>query len=332
MSRCNQRGLTLIELMVSMVLGLVVIGGVIGVMLANKRSFSTNQGLAQVQETARSAFELIARDIRQSGGNGCDNNNRTANVLTPGTIWWQEWYGVRGVNNGEVDPAVAVGGAVGQRVAGTDSIHVQGIEGVGFPVQDHDEGATTITVNGDAPFATGDIMMICDFDHATIFQASNYDAGTDTITHAAGVGTPGNCNSGLGFPSAAACGGTGNVYPFPENSQVGRLLAASWFVGNNDRPDEGGRSLYRRRLTSGGVEVTEEVVAGVTDLQVRYGENNSDDVVDASLVADWANVNSIFITLTADSADQNVTTNKDVNSGRIQRQFTYLITLRNRVP
>ena len=116
------------------------------------------------------------------------------------------------------------------------------------------------------------------------------------------------------------------------------MSAVDWYIGNNGRADEGGRSLFRRRLTSGGTLVTEEVVAGVTDLQIRYGSNAagsssvaSDVVSIASGVTDWTAVNSIFITLTADSADTNVTTDAATNTGRIQRDFTYLISLRNRV-
>jgi hypothetical protein len=85
--------------------------------------------------------------------------------------------------------------------------------------------------------------------------------------------------------------------------------------------------------------VTEEVVVGVTDLQIRYGSNatgstsvaRNDVVVASDAALDWTAVNSIFITLTADSADTNVTTDAAENTGRIQRDFTYLISLRNRV-
>ena len=134
MKRARVKGFTLIELMVAMVLGLIVVAGVISVMLSNKRSYRTNEGLAQVQESARTAFELMARDIRQASGNGCDNNNRTANLLTAGTLWWQEWFGVRGVDSADADPAVAFGTTFGTRVAGTDSVQMQGIEGAGLPV------------------------------------------------------------------------------------------------------------------------------------------------------------------------------------------------------
>jgi type IV pilus assembly protein PilW len=77
----RSRGFTLLELMISMVLGLVVIGGALGVVLSNRQSYRTNEGLSQVQERARTAFELLARDVRQAGVTGCNNNGRVANVL-----------------------------------------------------------------------------------------------------------------------------------------------------------------------------------------------------------------------------------------------------------
>jgi hypothetical protein len=91
--------------------------------------------------------------------------------------------------------------------------------------------------------------------------------------------------------------------------------------------------LYRQRLAPGGVLVVEEVVAGVTDMQITYGTNGSDNIQGASAIttAGWANVNSIFIKLWADSADSNVSTDPTSNNGRIHKPFTYLITLRNRV-
>ena len=197
MKRVAAKGFTLIELMVAMVLGLIVVGGVISVMLANKRSYRTNEGLAQVQESARTAFELMARDIRQSAGNGCDNNNRTANLLGTGE-WWQDWYGIRGFDGATAspDPAVADGTAFGTRIAGTDSIHVQGLEDAGLAVGLHNAAAATIQVNAAAtPFVPNDIMLVCDFDHATIFRATAYTAATRTVSHAAGGTAPGNCDS-----------------------------------------------------------------------------------------------------------------------------------------
>ncbi len=332
MSISRNRGFTLVELMISVVLGMVIVGGVISVMLANKRSFNTNEGLSQVQESARTAFELIARDVRQSAGNTCDNNGRTADVVdASGANWWQGWWGVRGVDDGDTDPAVATGGAVGERVAGTDSLRIQGMEGTGFGVDVHNAAGQTLTLQEDAGLVVGDIVMICDFDHTALFQTTAYDSAAFTLEHDNGGGPPGNCSSGLGFPTNCD-GGTGNIYAFPQNSPVGRLAVSDWYVGNNGRAEEGGRSLYRRRLGPGGVLVTEEIVAGVTDMQVTYRRANSDLIQDASAVADWGDVNAILVELTADSASARVTTDATVNEGRIQRTFNFLITLRNRAP
>src|SRR6187399_2844810 len=130
--RGHARGFTLVELMVSMVLGLLVVGSVIGVLLANKRSYGTNQGLSQVQESARTAYELLAHDIRQADGSGCGTAARTANVLNGGATWWDTWFGLVAYDAAQTDPAVAIGTAVGDRVAGTDSIHVESLDGAGL--------------------------------------------------------------------------------------------------------------------------------------------------------------------------------------------------------
>jgi type IV pilus assembly protein PilW len=308
------------------------VGAVVGVMLANKRSYGTNQGLAQVQESARTSYELLAKDVREAAGNGCGNTGRTANVLVPSALWWQDWFGVRAFDSTQVDPAVAIGAAVGERVAGTDSIQVQSIDGAGLSVDVHDPVAGQLNISAPATdFVPDDIMMVCDFDHAAVFQVSASSAGPVSVTHDVGVGAPGNCSRGLGFPTDCSTA-TGNAYTFPRNAQIGRLLVTSWYIGNNGRADEGGRSLYRRRLGVGGAVVTEEIVAGVTDLQLQFratGDNNI--IADASLVPDWTTISSILVRLTARSTDVNASTDFSVNDGRIERTFNYLISLRNRL-
>jgi type IV pilus assembly protein PilW len=328
-----QSGFTLIELMVSMVLGIIVVGGVVSVLLANRNSYRTNEGLAQVQESARTAFELLARDVRQSGSSGCDNARRMGNVLNASPDWWRNWVSVQGFDNTLADAAVPVGTGIGQRVAGTDTLHMHGIEGGGFPVASHNAAGFTITLSApSAPtFVASDILMICDFDHSAIFRATGYNPATRVIAYAAG-GASGNCSTGLGFPSTCASS-TGNVYTYQRNAYVGRLQAVIWYVGNNGRAADGGRSLYRQRLGPAGALLTEEIVAGVNDLQLRYGRNGNDNVdTGAAFTATaWGEVNSVFVTITLRSSDARVTTSPTVNQGRLQRQFTYLVTLRNRV-
>lgn len=333
MSRARrQSGFSMVELMVALVLGLIIIAGVISVMLANKRSYRTNEGLAQIQESARTAHELLARDIRQSGSTGCDNGQRIANALATGTEWWKEWYAVRGYDGADADPAIATGTTANTRVDGTDTLHLHGLEGGGFPLDIHNATTRQIRINNatTTSITSQDQLIVCDFDHATIFRSGTYDGATSTINY----GLTGNCSTGLGFPTTCD-GGAGNPYTFQRNAVVGRMSAVVWFIGNNGRAEDGGRSLFRRRLTANGALVTEEMVAGVTDMQLRFGTNDSDDVVDPgelTTVNDWAAVNSVFVELTFNSANTNVSSDRTDKSGRLERTFTYLIALRNRVP
>jgi type IV pilus assembly protein PilW len=124
----------------------------------------------------------------------------------------------------------------------------------------------------------------------------------------------------------------GNPYVFGPNSQVARLAAITWYIGDNGRAGEGGRSLYRRRLGAAASINTEEVVAGVSDLQLRYREQGVNEFREATLVGNWSNVNAVMITLTLQSADRRVTIDTTVNAGRIERRFTNIVTMRNRVP
>lgn len=318
-------GFTLVELMVSMVLGLIVIGGALGAMLANRQSYRTNEGLSQIQENARIAFELLARDIRQAGVTGCDSSGRIANTLNPGTRWWQNWFGLLGYEGTQPDTAVGFGtSSPNNRVPGTDSIQVQGVEGIGFAVVAHEPTAANIEIDATtAAVVDGDILMICDFDHAAIFQVTN--AANVTVEHGTGTGEPGNCTMGLGYP--ARCTNPGNSYAYGANSQIAHLSAADWYIGNNGRLNEGGRSLFRRRMN-----LTEEVIAGVTNMQIGYREAGRNDFREATLVDTWVDVNAVRITLTIRSADQRISTDTNLNSGRLEREFTSVITLRNRVP
>lgn len=66
-------GLSLVELMISMVLGVVVMGAAFAVFLSNRNTFTANEGVGRIQESARVAFELMSRDVRAAGGSACSN-------------------------------------------------------------------------------------------------------------------------------------------------------------------------------------------------------------------------------------------------------------------
>jgi type IV pilus assembly protein PilW len=327
--RRGQRGVTLIELMIALVLGLILIITLVSAILAGRQSYRTNEALAQVQEGARISFELLAREIRQAGVTGCGNGNRIANTLNPvAGNWWAAWVELQGFDGATATPAVAFGVAPGERVAGTDAIMLQGVSGNTLGVANHDTITARFTLNAvNTDFVAGDILVACDIDHATIFQATGVNAAGIEIDHATGAGAPGNCSRGLGFPTACDAG-PGNAYRFGTNAQLARLGASVWYIGNNGRAADGGRSLYRARLAPGGGVGIEEIVSGVSDLQLEYREAGDDTL--NPVPALWDEVNAVELTLTFDSTSNRVALDPTVNEGRLQRTFTTLIGLRNR--
>jgi type IV pilus assembly protein PilW len=60
-------GLSLIELMVALTLGLLIVGAVIQVFVASRLTYNVNEGLGRVQENARFAMEFLQRDVRMAG-------------------------------------------------------------------------------------------------------------------------------------------------------------------------------------------------------------------------------------------------------------------------
>ncbi|NOZ37984.1 MAG: prepilin-type N-terminal cleavage/methylation domain-containing protein [Gammaproteobacteria bacterium] len=62
----QQRGLTLIELMVALVISLLILAGLFTVYQSNQRGYRLNEGLMHTQENGRFAIDFLSRDIRMA--------------------------------------------------------------------------------------------------------------------------------------------------------------------------------------------------------------------------------------------------------------------------
>ena len=67
----NQIGLTLIELMISMTLGLFILAGVLQMYVTSSQNSRTNDGVLRIQENIRYAMSRLEEDISQAGNLGC---------------------------------------------------------------------------------------------------------------------------------------------------------------------------------------------------------------------------------------------------------------------
>lgn len=67
------RGFSLIELMVSMVIGLFILAGVVYVMANSRKNYETTDYTARLQENARFALHYLSYDLRNAGFWGCSD-------------------------------------------------------------------------------------------------------------------------------------------------------------------------------------------------------------------------------------------------------------------
>jgi type IV pilus assembly protein PilW len=344
-SSCSrQRGVTLIEVLVALTLGLFITAAVLSVFLSNRQAFRQTENLSRLQENARIAFEFLARDLREAGAVACGNNIPTANVIKDSSnTWWASWYdGVHGYDGTTDLPAQAFNGQGGNRVAGSDAVVIwSGTLGTPVTLVQHNPTDAKLQLSTDTHGLTaGDIAVVCDYQQAAVFQVSN--ATSNTVEHKAGNGVlPGNCRQDLGLSIAAPhdCSQAGSQYSFKAGGLVSRLEAYAWYLGHNGR---GGTSLYRVNISSspaggagGGtptvMQTPEEMVEDVASLSIEYlitgGVSAPTAYVAASAVSDWTQVGAVRVTA------QYVTPERvGTDANRIGRTFPLVVTIRNRMP
>ncbi len=66
-SRVRQAGLSLIELMISVVLGLLLVAGAMQIFLSNTQAFRLQDNISGAQESGRLALEIVLADLRRAG-------------------------------------------------------------------------------------------------------------------------------------------------------------------------------------------------------------------------------------------------------------------------
>ncbi|MBT9517313.1 MAG: PilW family protein [Methyloversatilis discipulorum] len=352
----REAGVSLVEVMIALALGLILSVGALSLMLGNRQAYSTTESLARVQEATRITFDLMSRDLRAAGINACSGGVRVMNLLrNPDNLWWLNWNdGLRGYDGNEASSAVTTGPAEGQRVDGTDMIEVMHGATTALPVKVHNIGGAPATLAGvnvparsialERPngrphgFVAGDLLVICDYEDTTIFQASGVDASANSVAHAAETGVPGNCSDAMGVRPTCTPGVTRIFQP---GAQLMRFEPVAWYVGNNGRTGttSSPTSLYRISIRSDGAGnasvQTEEVVEGVRDMQMRYMYDSDNLYRFASgtgteKVEDWRLVTGIEIQLTIESPEAGTTT--DASRPRLTRTLTHVVNLRNRVP
>ena len=359
-----QRGVTLVELMVALLLGLLLTAGMIQVFASNRVTYEFNQGLSRIQENARFALDHMAYTTRMAGYSGCLSDVAYYNNLDAPSDFRDnienglQGHNANGTSAGQTFVAAAADPAPSANagnwtpalpvelnnnvIPGSDVLIVRSVAGAAYPLVTPFSDSGQLFVAGPHDFTLGEILVVTDCQKASTFQLTNSTAvgfGVNLVHSNAGSYVPGNVSPTWGAEQEYGLG-----------AEVARLQAFAFYVGQGA---SGRPTLFQLRLqpisgTTSGF-APEELVEGVDSMQVRYGVDTDtngaiDDWLTADTVGDWTRVLSAEVTLLARAADEYGSETdtgvynlggvqfNPVDDRRLRQVFSTTIGVRNRLP
>ncbi len=327
-----QNGFSLVELMIATTIGLLLMVGVTQIFLTNKQTYRVQEELSRLQENGRFAALILKRETRMAGFSGC----ASAAIATPNII-----ADVNGDNTVDQVASLATDGIDGYEyadlpvafsdtetittadvLAGTDVLIIKKAVDSGVKL-DGNMDADNAQIQLNAATAAGlfqadDVLIISDCTSTDIFVANNVSNGTKKIT----IAHPNSVNISNKLSQT-----------YNDDARVMKMEVMAYYVGPND---QGEPALFRKRFEGSSVE-TEELIDGVEDLEVLYGEDTDGDrtanrYLSAGAV-NTANVVSVRLTLVARTLSDNVAADTGPSGDRrIRRTYTTTVAIRNKLP
>ena len=321
-----QRGFTLVEILIALVIGLILTAGIIQVFTSTRQSNRVHEAISRMQENGRMALEVISRDVRMADFWGCAatsfNITNNLNSANAGFIDFSDG-GIAGTDGGGNSP---------------DSIVIRGGNSSGLSLEPPygPQASANVKVSAGNDLQQGDIVLLSDCQQGDIFQISNSNPGnTGTVVHNTGsTTTPGNYNA-----SNPGCPGGGNAHCLSKvYGSDATLFTVTQTTFNIATGSEGEPALFRNGV---------EFLDGVENLQIVYGEDTDGDsvanyYVDAGSVVDMDRVISVRFAVVVRSDNDGLNdgaaqtynllgTNITAGDTRLRQVYTTTVTVRNRI-
>lgn len=342
LTRQRQQGMTLIEIMIALLIGVFLLGGVLQIFINSKQTYRMQEGLSRLQENGRFAMEFLSKDIRMAGFIGCSSFS-SPNVIidpkspnpnpTPTTLSSSSARAVFGNDNVTNNWNSSACSAANACIAGTDAITYFFGGSCGGNLTGNmatDNANIQISDSNTCNLSKYDVVIISDCSSTDIFIATTVSAGVgiETVAHATNQNTDNKLSKAYG-----------------QDAEVYKFNSTTYFIrsGASGQP-----ALWRLdNSTAVGGSNPVELIEGIENMQITYGVDNDTDgtpnyYISANDVsnADWPMVVSVRINLTARTIDDNLaaqTRNYTFNGAatsdrRLQRVFTTTIAIRNRLP
>ena len=244
----SQRGFTLIELMISLVIGLLLSAAIVKIYVDTSQIYKFQNAVSEVQENGRFASAFLRRAARLAGNFGCD----ASKDISGSTLSDAEATRLQFFNGAPPQPAQPIGGSEGGGI-NSDELILRGSTGGGVRLEDNPaSAAANLIVETDSGLTDDSFAVISDCNTTHIFEITG--VADRTITHT----------------------GTTQTYTTGKGARVQEVQAVTYCIGQAQAWTAVNNLMALKRLINPGAGQTcpnngEELVEGIQNLQVRYG-------------------------------------------------------------
>jgi type IV pilus assembly protein PilW len=275
-----QRGISLVEVLVAAAIGIVLLGVMSAIYLANRKVFQYQESYSRIQESGRYVMEVVGREARSAAYTGCGGLSQTTNIINDvGTNWWLDvdrmiW----GYDSGAAALPGELRTSASTPVTDSDVFIVKYRASANeSTITDHDLANKRFTVGADTLFRQGQALMATDCSHTGVFRMSN-SGSTNKVEY----DTTYNTANVLSFAKYAP---GGFISPLITNAYYVMRSDDAAFVDTPNPCPSTDPSFVRRVLavrtlsgsTDGQMNSPRPVVCDVQSIQLRYGVSNGTD-------------------------------------------------------
>ncbi len=278
-------GFTLVEVLISMTLGLFLLAMLVSVFSANIKSYELSRGVSYMQSNARFAIDKLQRSLRMAGYQGC-SNQATAPVEILSTNAPTDSYRSTRLFVATVGPsnwlpsfphAYTPSTGVGAPVPGSEAILIQYASSERGALTSDMATTTSPIVISDSnqlELEDTDLALISNCSSATLFTVDSVTNSSDTTSIRSVERLPFVFTVRAQVDESAPASGT-------VETTVHRFHSEIYFVGDTGRTNRSGdatRALYVQTWPYDNSNPPVELVEGVDQMQITVsmtGMNSS---------------------------------------------------------
>ncbi len=265
----RETGLTLVEILVAMVIGIVLVGGISQVYISLNQTNKISQSLSNLQESTRLNGDLLFQDLSHVGYLGCADpmqtnpivhyNNAPTHITDFVANALSGWE-VDAINWGD-DPALDDINQTGNKnaIMNSDVFRVKYLSrsNLSLAAAMGSHTADIQLTNDIFGLKADDVVAIGDCENVEIFKVTGKSETPLSIAHSSTLNSSGAFNK---------------AYDNLENTSVRVLLSNTYFVADTGRQNSSGDSISALFRQGRGGGTPEEIAEGVENMQILYGE------------------------------------------------------------